>query len=197
MDKVSSGDIPLEIREWSMLSKKYLNVSLYEYLWYFVIYAFMGWILEETYILMAFGVFVKRGFLHSPIGPIYGFGMLIVIMALSPIKERFIPLFTGAVLLTSALEYSSGFVLQYLFNQRWWDYTGTSFNLNGYISLKSSLAWGLICVLIVRTIHPRIKNFVVKITHKRGNRFLIATYGIIAIDLLATLATLLLNSKIP
>lgn len=179
-----------------MLNRKYLNVSFYEALWFFIIYAFMGWIIEETYILMAFGVFVKRGFLHSPIGPIYGFGMLIVILSLTPIKKRFIPLLVGAVLLTSVLEYSTGFILEYIFHERWWDYSGTPFNLHGYISLKFSLAWGFGCVFIVRVIHPRIKNFVNKITHKRGRRFLIAAYSIITVDFLATLAGLILKSKI-
>lgn len=39
---------------------------------------------------------------------------------------------------------------------KWWDYTNQPFNINGYICLKFSLAWGLACVLVVRVIHPSI-----------------------------------------
>lgn len=176
-----------------MLNKRILHISLYEALWFFIIYSFTGWLIEEVYIFMAYGELVKRGFLYGPIGPIYGFGMLMVILALTPIKKRLIPLLVGAILLTTVLEYVTGYVLDNVFHQRWWDYAGFPYNLDGYVCLKFSLAWGFMCVFIVRIVHPRVKMFVDKITQARGRQILIATYTIVTVDFVATVASLILK----
>jgi len=176
-----------------MLSKKIISITLYDALWFFILYAFSGWLIEETYVFLVSGELVKRGFLHGPIGPIYGFGMLIVILSLTPIKKRIFPLFVGAVLLTSLLEYFTGVVLDRLFNEKWWDYTGMPFNLNGYICLRISLAWGVLCVFVIRFIHPRVENFVKKIKMKRGRQFLIVIYTVVAVDFVSTIASLILD----
>ncbi|MHB1484775.1 MAG: putative ABC transporter permease [Saccharofermentanales bacterium] len=176
-----------------MLDKKILSMTLYELLWFFMIYAFIGWLMEEIVILVVYGVVVKRGFLYGPIGPIYGIGMLIVILSLTPIKKRIVPLFAGAVLLTSAFEYISGFLLDVIFNQKWWNYVESPFNLHGYISLGSSLAWGVVCVFIVRIIHPHIQEMVDSIDIRTGYRVLTAMYLIYLVDNIATFTRLILE----
>lgn len=180
-----------------MLGKKFLNVTFYETLWYFFIYAFLGWLMEEIYIFVTFGVLVKRGFLHIPIGPIYGFGMLIVLFALTPIKKRILPLFAGSVLLTTILEYCTGYVLDHLFHQRWWDYTGFPNNLGGYVCLEFSLMWGIVGVVFIRWIHPVVRVLVAKVPYKWGRRILMAIYTIILVDSAATGAGLILQQITP
>lgn len=176
-----------------MLRKRIIRISLYEALWYFLIYGILGWIIEELYIWFEFGVIVKRGFLHGPIGPIYGFGMLLVILALTPIQKRIIPLFVGATLLTSFIEYFGGLTLDKLFNQRWWDYSTKAYNLDGYICLSFSIMWGLACVFIMRLIHPRVKHYVENSKLHNGKKILFIAYGIVIADFLATLAKLILK----
>ena len=48
--------------------------SFYEYLAFFVIYAFLGWCAEVIFNAVNTGHFVNRGFLNGPVCPIYGFG---------------------------------------------------------------------------------------------------------------------------
>ena len=50
--------------------------------------------------------------------------------------------FLGSVVLTSALEWVTGLVLEKLFHQRWWDYSDEPLNIGGYICLRFSLMWG-------------------------------------------------------
>lgn len=178
-----------------ILGKKILSMSLYEMLWYFMIYAFIGWLMEEIVILLVYGVVIKRGFFFGPIGPIYGFGMLIVILSLSPIKKRIFPLFVGAVLLTSIFEYISGYFLEVVFNQKWWNYVDSPLNLHGYISLGSSLAWGIVCVFVIHFLHPHIKDLVENMKKRTGNRLLTAIYFLFLIDFLATFSKLIMNKK--
>ena len=106
------------------------------------------------------GKFVNRGFLNGPYCPIYGVGVILVTGALSPISGNIAVLYSGSVVLTSSLELVTGFVLEKIFRQHWWDYSRERFNLRGYICLKFSLLWGVACLITVRLIHPLIVRFV-------------------------------------
>ena len=56
---------------------------MYRYLWYFVIYSFLGWCLEVTYKSFEEKRFINRGFLIGPYCPIYGFSSVCLIYCLS------------------------------------------------------------------------------------------------------------------
>lgn len=106
------------------------------------------------------GKFINRGFLNGPYCPIYGFGMIIVAITLEPLKENIIILYFGSVVLATALEFITGFILEKIFHQNWWDYSDERFNIKGYICLKFSLLWGIACLIAVRLIHPFVEGFV-------------------------------------
>ena len=142
--------------------------TVYQIACFFVIYAFFGWCLEVVYQAVEHGKFINRGFLNGPYCPIYGFGVIIVCGALEPIKENLIVLYFGAVILTSTLEFITGFLLEKIFRRKWWDYTGERFNLKGYICLKFSLLWGVACLVTVRLIHPLVTAFVEKLPQTLG-----------------------------
>lgn len=129
---------------------------MYEYICYFIIYAFLGWCTEVAYKAVTVGQFVNRGFLNGPVCPIYGFGMVFVIWALTPVVDNEFLLFAGGFIITTALEWLTGFVLEKLFHAKWWDYSGEPFNINGYVCLKFSILWALACMLIMNVIHPLI-----------------------------------------
>ena len=93
--------------------------DLYELLWLFCIYAFFGWCVEVAYHAINCGKFINRGFLNGPYCPIYGIGMIIVVQFLFPLRENLIILFLGSLLLTSLLEFITGFLLEKIFNNKW------------------------------------------------------------------------------
>lgn len=161
-----------------------------EVFWFFIIYAFLGWVVEEIYVFLEWGVLVKRGFLHIPIGPIYGFGMLIVILALSNYHKGMVRLFIGSTIFITVFEYISGFLLFNLLGKRLWSYSEYPFNLNGYISLQTSILFGLACVFVIRLVHPHIRNVINRIPVKNGRVILIGIYGIIFVDLVVSLVLL-------
>lgn len=142
--------------------------SITEYIWFFIIYAFLGWCSEVAYQAVYKGKFINRGFLLGPVCPIYGFGMILLIFALKPIVDHIPLLFFGAVLFTSALEFITGFVLEKVFNQKWWDYSDMPFNIKGYICLSFSIVWGLAAVFILHIIHPSIAKLVSFLDHPIG-----------------------------
>lgn len=128
--------------------------------WVFLIYAFLGWCSEVVFAALNTGKFVNRGFCNGPICPIYGFGMLFVSLCLMPFRDNLPLLFILSLLLTSFIEFITGFVLEKFFNQKWWDYSKMPFNIKGYVCLKFSVLWGLACVFIIRLVHPFILKLI-------------------------------------
>ncbi|MCM1528944.1 MAG: hypothetical protein NC093_02990 [Alistipes sp.] len=169
-----------------------MNVfSAYQVFSFFVIYSFFGWCLEVVYQAVEHGKFINRGFLNGPYCPIYGFGAVIVVSALLPISDNILVLYVGSVVLTSALELVTGFVLEKIFNQHWWDYSDEKFNIGGYICLKFSLLWGVACLIVVRIIHPIIYRFVDWIPHTLGVILLSVIYIGFVSDFMITVSAIL------
>lgn len=163
---------------------------MYQLLWIFFIYAFLGWCTEVSYAALRTGRFVNRGFLNGPVCPIYGCGVVVVLAGLEPLKGNFVLLFLGSVVLTSALEWATGFVLEKLFRQRWWDYSDKPFNLGGYICLEFSVMWGFACLFVVDILHPSIEFFIRLIPHTLGWVLLGLFSAAMAVDLAATVRTI-------
>ena len=169
--------------------------AAYPYIWYFFIYAFLGWGAEVIFAAARKGVFVNRGFLNGPLCPIYGVGLVAVAALLAPVRDSLGLLYLGAVLLTSAIELVTGFLMEKLFHQRWWDYSQMPFNIGGYVCLLFSLIWGLACVLIVDVVHPLVAGLVARIPQKLGWPLLALV--IMAADYAVTIACVLkLNRRL-
>ncbi|EYE87664.1 hypothetical protein Q428_12170 [Fervidicella metallireducens AeB] len=142
--------------------------GIYYLFFYFVIYAFMGWCLETVYATLKKGKFVNRGFLNGPFCPIYGFGVLTLIIFLYPLRNNTVILFLGSVILTSILEYITGFLLEKFFHATWWDYSENKFNIKGRVCLRFSIYWGIFSVIVLKIIHPYVNNLVLLIPEKLG-----------------------------
>ena len=98
-----------------------MPATIYEVLWIFIIYAFIGWCVEVSYAALDRGIFVNRGFLNGPYCPVYGIGVLIVIIVLTPLKNNLLLLYFGSLLLTTILEFLTGLILEKVFHNKWWD----------------------------------------------------------------------------
>ena len=170
---------------------------LYRFLWIFFIYAFLGWCTEVSYAALVTGKFVNRGFLNGPVCPVYGFGVVIVLAGLSPLEDNLLLLFLGSLVLTSALEWLTGFVLEKLFHQRWWDYSDQPFNLSGYVCLRFSVAWGFACLFVLKLLHPTVLLFIRLIPRPLGLALLVLLGGVMAVDLTATVSSIVkLNRRL-
>lgn len=169
--------------------------NFYELVWIFIIYAFIGWCTEVSYAALDRGIFVNRGFLNGPYCPIYGCGVVIVVAALTPLKDNLLILFAGSFLLTSILEYITGFILEKVFHNKWWDYSNKPFNLHGYVCLKFSIYWGLACTFIMDVLHPIIYKGITMIPHILGVVLLCIIMTGFAVDCGVTVSTILKFNK--
>ena len=160
--------------------------SLYQVLAYFLIYSCIGWCLEVVYAAVTTGQLVNRGFLNGPVCPIYGFGMVIVLFALTPLVDNTLLLYLGGVILPSALELVGGWALYKLYRTRWWDYSDYPFNIGGYICLEFCLLWGVGTLVVMRIVHPVIANLVAMIPPLAGVISMCILYAVYAVDVVVT-----------
>jgi uncharacterized membrane protein len=135
---------------------------IYIYFIYFLIYSFGGWICETFYCLIVDKQCINRGFLKGPFCPIYGFGALTVIIILTPISSNIIILYLSAMACASVLEYITGFLLETVFNLKWWDYSNYRFNIKGRVCLLNSILFGILALILVEVIHPLLSEFIRK-----------------------------------
>lgn len=119
----------------------------------FMIYGFLGWIVEVIYVRIGSGHWYNRGFLHMPFLPIYAFGAITITIFLQDLPNPILVYIFG-VILTSILEYFTSLVMEKLFHTKWWDYSTYRFNLHGRVCLKNSLLFGILSLVVIYGFNP-------------------------------------------
>ena len=136
---------------------KIAGVSLYYIINWFFIYSFLGWIWESCYVSIKSKKPVNRGFINGPLCTIYGFGAVSVYLILKEFDRNLLILYAGGVIVATALEFVTGWLMETIFHTRWWDYSNNKFNVHGYICLGCSLAWGVFTVLLFQVLQPFVE----------------------------------------
>ena len=161
---------------------------MYEYTWYqwlsfFYIYCFFGWIFESTYVSLKQHRFVNRGFLRLPMLPLYGTGAVMMLWVSLPFKSSLVMVYISGVIGATILEYVTGWGMERLFKMKYWDYSNQRFNLNGYICLSSSVAWGFLTILMNEVLHPAILHVLAVIPKMADGVFVWVVSAGLAVDL--------------
>ena len=131
-----------------------------KYFLYFIIYSFIGWLMEVVLKSKDEHKFVNRGFLIGPICPIYGFGVLLIILLVGNSKSDLLAVFLKSILVCSVLEYFTSYFMEKLFHARWWDYSKNKYNINGRICLETMLPFGILSTIVIYVVRPLVIKFV-------------------------------------
>ena len=122
--------------------------NTYELIWLFLIYSFLGWMLETILAATEQRRFVNRGLINGPLCTIYG--VPIVILTIFGQELPLFWLFLGAMIVATVTEWISGHMIERFYHERWWDYSDIKWNLDGYICLPASLVWGVLGTISMR-----------------------------------------------
>lgn len=120
----------------------------------FIIYSNIGWLIEVIKTKLDDKKWINRGFLIGPYCPIYGISAIVMVNYLTHYKNDIVTVFILALFICSFAEYITSYVMEKLFNTRWWDYSNEKFNLEGRICLKNCVYFGLLGVLLVYIVNP-------------------------------------------
>ena len=129
---------------------------------WFIVYSMMGWIYEVVwwYMIELNRGFVNRGVLFGPWLPIYGFGMLAVlgVVRLFKIKKP-LPIFLVGTALVTGVELLGSYIMEWTVGYIMWDYSDMFGNFEGRISVKTSILFGLLILLGIYSVQPRMEKF--------------------------------------
>jgi len=128
----------------------------------FIIYSFIGWIVESGYrTVLEKGRFVNSGSLFGPFVPIYGFGATAILLI-----ELYIGSFVFLVqivifsIVATGIEYLTSYILEKKFSMRFWDYSTYPLNIKGRVCLLYSGFWGVLSAVQIMYIQPFVDHII-------------------------------------
>lgn len=159
-----------------------------QYFLYFLMYSIIGWIYEVflEVAIYRWG-FSNRGVLFGPYCIIYGFGALVLILSLTPLKNSRLKLgpvpialvlvFIGIVVISTAVELIGSYIMEMTTGGWMWDYTRFSLNFQGRIALNPSLRFGVGGMTFLYIFQPLFE----RLTDRMSNRVLNAVSSVAAV----------------
>ena len=134
--------------------------SIIEWLFFFYLYCFCGWIFESTFVSLKSRKFVNRGFMRGPFLPIYGSGAIMMLVVSMPFQDNIFLTYIAGCIGATALELVTVELMEALFNVRYWDYSNQKFNYKGHICLSSTVAWGFLTIFMTEFLHKGVERII-------------------------------------
>ncbi len=157
----------------------------------FIIYSFLGWAVEVLDSFYNLKKFVNRGFLIGPYCPIYGVGLLIIIHFLKSYTDSYLVVFVMSMFICMILEYFTSYIMEKLFNARWWDYSDKKYNINGRICLETTIPFGLGGMAIMYIVNPLLERVLKSLSNNILIIISIVLFVIFLVDLIISLIVIL------
>lgn len=164
-----------------------VKITFKRILAYFIIYSFLGFIVETIFGMLTKGVIEsRRSCFYGPFCCIYGLGAAIMIPGLQKFKHSNWTLFIAGAIEGSAVEYVVSLIGELIFQIKWWDYSNMPFNINGRICILFTVFWGVLALGLMRLINPYIERMIDSIPKKIFNFLTIFLTVFLLFDLLFT-----------
>ena len=167
----------------------------YELLWLFFIYSFGGWVLETVIATLKQRKFANRGLVNGPFCVIYGLTVICMSIGLQELTGFW--LFAFAVIYATIAEWISGHLIEKAFGERWWDYSGRRWNLDGYICLTASLVWGAMGYVAVHWGNYLLLTLISLLPGLLMKIVLLALAGVLFVDVMGSFLLLTGKSRHP
>ena len=146
------------------------GVNYHKLTWICFIASFAGTIVEMLWCLVSNGYIEGRASLvYGPFNLIYGFGGVLLSLLLYKFRNKgwWAP-FLGGFVVGTVFEYICSWGQEMVLGACSWDYSNMPFNINGRVCLLYSIFWGLLGVLWIKNLYPRMSKWILKIPNKIG-----------------------------
>ena len=167
-----------------------VHYSLYQLLWFFILYSFIGWVIGTSAAALRKKKFIDVGALFGPYCPSYGLGGVCFAVFLSELREHLFFLFLGGVILSFFITVMTGLILEKIFHRKWWDYSGRKMQFAGYANLPAVLLWGVSALVCIEFLNPFLVDVLSLIPELAGVVILIVVYLTLAADLAGTVSAI-------
>lgn len=185
--KLEEEKIKEKIQSKIVIEDPVVKITFKRILAYFIIYSFLGFIIETIFGMLTKGVIESRqSCLYGPFCCIYGLGAAVMIPGLQKFKKKNWTLFLAGAIEGSIVEYVISWLGEIVFHIKWWDYSNMPFDINGRICLLFTIFWGILALVLMRLINPYIEKFIDKIPKKLFSVLTIGGTILLILDLLIT-----------
>ena len=140
----------------------------YHLIQWFILYSFLGWLVESIYMSFCNRKLTNRGFAFSPFRPIYAVGALSVYAILRPVSDNYIVLYFAGAAVATFLEYITAVIMQRTLGNVWWDYHEKPFNYKGILCLESTVAWGFYTLILFAFLQGFVEMLVNSYSYRTG-----------------------------
>lgn len=181
----------------------YIKLNYFNLFWVFFVCSVLGLILEEVWHMVVVdpGVYQDRaGMLFGPFSPIYGFGAVLMTMALNRFyKKNPLIIFLVSALIGSAFEVFVGWFMQTSFGVVSWSYSHIRlFGMPDPIAVLTggrtctpfACMWGLGGLIWIKVLLPRLLKLINMIPWKRRYSATVILTAVMLIDGVMTLQSL-------
>ena len=138
--------------------KGFIALNFFNLFWIFVVCCVLGLMIETVYHFLVVnpGHYQDRaGLLFGPFSPIYGFGAVLMTVALNRFHDKNIVLiFLVSAVIGGAFEYLTSWFMQFAFGIVAWDYSGTFLSIDGRTNGMFMAMWGVLGVVWIKLLLP-------------------------------------------
>ena len=132
-----------------------------ELFWCFLIYSFLGFLLEITFARLIHSPKPDRKcHLILPVCPVYGLGALGILLLPSWIKAAPPLLYLGGALMATLAEWSLAVFYEKALGVHFWNYCALPLNFQGRVCLWFSLFWGFLALPLCYLIQPMLTGWI-------------------------------------
>lgn len=132
-----------------------------DWFWYFMVYSFLGYLLERMFAKVTRAAQqVRKCFLLLPLCPVYGLGMVVFLALTDAAAYPWWALALQGGILTTGVEFLVHLLYEKVFHVHFWDYSETPGNLRGRVCIPFSLIWSGLSAWAAVYLHPVVASLV-------------------------------------
>ena len=162
--RAGEGDGPGVCAQDGRPKRGFIKLNFFNLFWVFVVCSVAGLAVETAYhfLVVQPGQFQDRaGLLFGPLSPIYGFGAVLMTVALNRFHDKNVVLiFVVSAVIGGAFEYAVSWIMQFSFGLVAWNYSGTFLSIDGRTNGMFMAMWGVLGVVWIKLLLPLVLRFV-------------------------------------
>ncbi len=146
------------------------GICLDKLIWVFLVSALLGDIIETLYCWALEGIWMSRSsVLYGPFSVVWGIGAVVLTLVLSRFAhkpDRYI--FLIGALIGGVYEYGCSLFTEIVLGSVFWDYSWMPFNIGGRTNLLYMGFWGILSVVWIKFIYPKMSHWIEKLPALQG-----------------------------